>query len=222
MFTCPYCEKEFKIESRFLSHQCKEKTRFEMSKTIHGIRGYHYFVKWFNIQKRGSPSNQAYLASRYFNAFVEFAQFVVRVKMVNPDYYIRLMVQKNFPPEMWKLDDTFAFYLDYLVYRADSKTQIHKTVDFLTTMCDKTNCDYISLIESMEASDILFFVRQGEISPWILMNSSKMKEVFLDEDHQHEYQTLKQLIKPAYWKYRFQKEPANLALAKQMVREMGI
>lgn len=220
--TCPFCDKTFKIESRFLTHQCKEKTRFELSKTLAGTRGYALYVKWFQLQNRGLPSKDAFLASKHFKPMIEFAEFVQRVKMSDPEYYIRAMIKKDFPPTMWCLDATYTMYLENIVYNLPPSQQITKTVKFLTKLCEKMDCGYQALIESMEAEEILFFIRQGEISPWIVMHSMKLKEVFLDDDHTHEYQQLKQLIKPAYWKYRFSKDPSMVQLAKSVVAEMCI
>lgn len=193
-----------------------------MMKTLPGIRGFNLYVRWFALQNRGTPTQEAFLVSKYFNAFVEFAIFVRRVKMVNPEYYIRAMINKDFPPDMWRLDATFNLYLESIVYNMDPEEQINKTVAFLTKMCEKAECDYRTFISTIEASELLFFIRQGEISPWILMHSMKMKEIFMDEDHRVEYEALKQLIKPAYWKYRFGKNAKMVNFAKTVVREMGI
>lgn len=220
--TCPHCGKTFKMESRLLAHQCKEKTRFEIAKTLPGARGYNLYVKWFTLQSRGTPSKDAFLVSKYFNAFVEFAKFISRVKMSDPDFYIRSMIRKNFPPEMWRLDATYTMYLESIVYNMPPIEQISKTIRFLDRMCDKAECDYVTLINTMEASELLFFIRQGEITPWILMHSMKIKEVFMDPDHEDEYAALKQLIKPAYWKYKFGKQPDMVRFAKSVVTELGL
>jgi hypothetical protein len=191
-------------------------------KTLRGIQGHALFVKWFDMQTRGKPSVEMFLKSKYFNAFHDFAKFIARVKMHSPESYMQIMIQKNFPPSMWCKDDTYAFYIDHVLYNMPARAQISRTVNFLTKMCEKTECDYRTLIDSMEATDILFFIRQGSISPWILMHSMKLKEIFQDPDHLDEYNTLKSLIRPAYWKFKFSRESDMVQFAKQTVNAMGI
>lgn len=172
--------------------------------------------------KRNPPGSSAFLESRYFRTFINFAQFVAKVALPLPEKFIWLMNEKKYPPTMWTTDDAYTQYLEFLDRKADPMDQVNLSIKTLLNIADAAECDISEVFECLKPMELMQLVRKRQLSPWLLLHSVKFKLYFRDHMSDEQKIILETLINPEYWSDRFDDHEDAVEQIKQYVNEMGI
>lgn len=221
MFECKHCGSKYVREAAFLVHECEPMKRQAILKTMVGQRAYSIYSKWLT-QKHGKPPSIATFAdSKFFNQFVEVSKFVKAVKITEIDVFLRMAIEDDLPPSMWVQDAVYSKFLQYMQQRVPAREQMKITVNTICELADIFECDTGDVFDHLSSGEIAQIIRERKLSPWILMFSKKFK-LFLGAQSADAQQMLSDLIKPMYWKMKFDKAPGDVSYAKAIVREMAI
>lgn len=221
-FTCKHCQKSFVRERSYLEHQCKQMKRQEELQSPTGQAAWLLYQSWFRAMKKMPPRSEAFIASKYFRTFMNIATFVQRVSMPKPEKFVWLMVQKDFPPTMWLLDEAYAMYIDYLEYTATPIEQVQISIDTLFSLAEKNDVDVDQVFTKIHPNDLIHLVRSRRLSPWLLLLSKKFKEYFVKVVTTEQRIILETLIRPENWVERFEKHKDTVDKIKQCVRELNL
>lgn len=221
-FTCKFCHKSFVREARYLAHYCKEMKRYDEFQSPAGQAAVGYYQRWMRVMKRNPPAASAFLDSKYFRTFMNFAQFVSKVSLPLPDKFIWLMNEKGYPPTMWTNDDAYTQYLEFLDRRAEPMDQVALSIRTLLSVADAHDADIGDVFDYMTPPEMMQLVRLRRLSPWLLLHSRKFKMFFRDKMSDEQKIILESLINPEYWSEQFEKKEADTEKIKQYVAEMNI
>lgn len=220
MFRCEFCGRVYQREEAFLRHKCDQMERARIFETPIGQSAYFIYQKWWSLRKRIPPGADKFKDSTQFHAMVNFAEFAKRTKL-NVDVYLSVVVRHQLPPEHWLRDDVYVKYLEYIDKTMTGAEQIKMSVDYILKLAEALDCDTGDIFQYLEATEIMQLVRDRKLSPWILLHSKQFKFWLIKQDSDTQLR-LQDLIRPVYWKLRFEKEPSTVDQAKKIAKAMGI
>lgn len=222
MFECSYCHKPYIKETAFLNHKCKTMERTEELKTHLGQTAYSLYSMWMRMYKRSVPRIESFMVSRYYGAFIKFAQYTKEVNLPDVESFVQMMIEKDLTPHLWTNDKVYVQYLEYL----DRRTSPIKHASFTTTallrIADDHDVDVTDVFNVLTPGDVLQMIRERKLSPWILLVSSKFKQCVVNEWSREEQMLLENLIRPVYWKQKFDKNPDTVKYMKEFAKELNI
>jgi hypothetical protein len=221
-FVCEYCEREFKRESAFLKHNCKEKERTLFLDSFDGKRAYLFYELWMRAYNRSVPSRDVFLTSQFFSAFSKFASYVKRVNLYAPEQYIKLMREHDISPNLWLNSELYDIYHTWLDHRYSPIDQVNTSVDTIFKLMEIFNSqDAATAIRKIQPRELIELLRNRKISVYLLLCSKVFKEQIgnMDEEEQRE---LGELLNVDYVSKKFDNEPELLANIKSIVNELGI
>jgi len=220
-YECEYCGKTFVLESRYLKHHCEKMQRRDDIKTLIGQTAYTLYQLWFTTKKKTAPSVDTFMDSKYYKAFMNFAAFVKRLNIDEPELFIRMMNEKNILPVYWTSDEMYAYFLEYLDRTLSPRRQASRTIKTIEKVADNVGCNFEEVFEVMNANDIIQMIRERKLSPWIIMRSRKFMTRY-ELMSAEEQQTLSRLVRFDYWKQKFQSREADKKLMDKLVKEMEL
>ncbi len=220
MFRCEYCGQVYQREGAFLRHACEQMERAQIFETPLGQSAYFMYQKWWSLRKRIPPGADKFKDSTQFRAMVKFADFARKTKL-NVDVYLAMVIKHQLTPEHWLRDDVYAKYLEYIDKTMTGQEQIKMCADYILKLSEALDCDTGDVFTHLEPQEIMQLVRDRKLSPWILLHSKQFKVWLVRQDHDTQLR-LQDLIRPVYWKLRFDKEQSAVTHAKQVAKALGI
>jgi hypothetical protein len=198
--------------------------RSEALRTPIGQAAWSFYKDWMRMQKRRVANDMSFVKSRFYTTFIRFAEFVWKTEMPKPDLFIRLMVERKFPPTMWLLDDVYIEYIKHLDQTADPKEVVGITVDTLFSKAEELQCDIGMVFDCINPSEVIELVKERKLSPWFLLNSRRFGEFLfkLNSKDKNQYIILEQLIPTKSWTSRFKRDPQLCREIKRYVDEMDL
>ena len=221
-YQCHYCGKRFKFEQRFIKHKCKAMLREENLRTPLGQAAWSFYQDWMKFQRKRVPDEKTFLKSNYHESFNRFAAHVKKLNLPNPHTFIKLMIQRDFPPTMWTRDETYAIYMEHLDRVISPVEHAHITTDTLLRLADIFECKEGDIFDQLGASDVIELIKERKVSPWLLLHSPKFMIFFRDKTNPEQKIVLESLIRPKYWATQFQKKPNAVKMMKEIVKEMDL
>lgn len=220
-YKCGYCGKTFMREHNYVSHHCQEMKRHETLQTTLGQTAYTFYSYWHKTCRRLVPPPTTFLTSSTFVSFLTFSKFVKTIRMPNPRTYIRYMVEKKIQPNLWTNDSVYIMFLEYMDNDPDPSEHIINTVKTICEISEKVDIDVVDFFSTLTSNEVAQLIRQRRLSPWILLQSATFKKWFcgLDEEQQKHLETV---IRPSFWKAKFENNPKGVKKVKDYITELGI
>lgn len=220
MFECKYCSAKFIRESAYVKHKCKEMERYERARTPRGLAAYQVYCKWMRTKRRTPMEHEMFHTSPMFNAFYDFHEFATKAGVV-VDVYIEVVARIDLHPSHWMRNEAYALYLEHVERTQDPHLWIQNTMKLLMKYADALDCDTAEVIMLLQPSELMELVRKRQLSPWVLLHSFVFKQ-WLTKLNKDEQQLVQELIRPVYWKVRFDRDPNMVKLAKKYVAAAGL
>lgn len=223
-YQCHHCNKRFKYERFFIRHTCKLMQRQDLFQTPTGQAARGYYEKWMKLQGRRVPEHKSFLRSTYFTSFIKFAEFVKELKLPSVDIFIKMMVQEQYTPTMWRMNEVYVKYIEHLDYNTLPLDQAQITVKTIDRIADAAECKPNEIFDIITASEVAELIRQRKLSPWILLNSKKFFE-FLHKTKKEsapQFSLLASLLRTSYWKTKFNKDLKSVNQMKEIISGLGL
>ena len=218
---CKWCHRTFIRETAYMDHECKQMKREKELKSPDGQAAWQYYHNWMRQKKRVAPNAAAFMDSKLFRTFINFAQFVKKVQLPLPDKFIWLMIKKDYPPTMWMRDDVYALYLEFIDNKMPPIDQAKQSIKTLFDFADAYDVDLENIFEVINPNELIHLIRIRKLSPWLLLFSQKFREFFagMSEEQQVIVETF---IKPEVWAEKRVEHKADIEIIKGYIGELGI
>lgn len=221
-FECKFCGQRFKLEPRFMSHRCKQMIRDEQIRTPLGQAAWSYYQKWMKSYRRAVPSIETFLTSNYYTTFIKFAQFAQKVGLPDVDTFIWYMREKEIPPVIWINNEIYASYIEFIDKKSDPHQQAQHTIEYLFKIADEFQVDVSEIFDYLEPNEVILMLHRRQISPWILLSSSKFKHFLINKTTDQEKIAMQAIIRPEYWAEKRSQNPEIVAQMKKYVCELAL
>lgn len=213
---CSHCTRHFGSETTFMKHHCEPRRRKEILASPLGQAAYGYYREWLRQKKFSVPSAEAFMESRYYRSFINFAQLIIDASISNPEKYIALMIEADVLPVLWCRDSAYAIYLEWRDKRSDPLDEVHSSINFLFDICEKENAQLASIFEFLGAQRVLSYLRQRRISPWLIFCCPSFGK-FMRSLDSSELAAFNSAINSSYWSEKFQSNKKTVDMIKEIV-----
>lgn len=218
---CTYCNKRFGNETVFMKHHCEPRRRAAELLSPLGQSAYGLYREWMRQKRFSQPSSAAFVESKYYRAFINFAQLIVDANIAKPERYIQIMIEGEIQPVLWCRDSAYALYLDWADKISDPLDQVQDSINYLMDICEKENVPLAEIFEQQGAQKILSFIRQRRLTPWLLFCSVSFGK-FLKTLDGAQLKAFNSVVNSAYWADRFSKSKAVVENVKMIAKEVGL
>jgi hypothetical protein len=223
-YTCEYCNKGFMQEKTLFVHVCEQKRRALAKSEKHVVLGYDTFQRFYKIAQPNSKQGKTYeefCKSPYYNAFVKFGSFVSNVNPLYPERFIDYVVASGVKLDHWCRDELYEQYVFDLIKREPVEVALERSISHMLSWANDNNAQWNHYFNYVSLSRACYDIKDGKVSPWLILNSTSgkaMLQKFNDEQLMH----IQNIIDPPFWVNKFKKLPADVELAKQVVKESNI
>lgn len=218
---CHYCSGRFASETTFLKHHCEAKRRAQEVMSPLGMAAHGYYREWMRVRKYSQPNAAAFLESKYYRAFINFAQMVQDANIAKPEKYIALMAEANILPILWCRDATYTIYLDWADRVNDPLDQVQESINYLLDICEQENVLLQNVFSHLGANRVLSLIRQRRLSPWLLFCAGTFGH-FLKSLDRTQLSAFNTVVTASYWAAKFEREQDTVGSIKSIARELGL
>lgn len=218
---CDYCNRHFSGEMTFMKHYCEPKRRAQELASPLGQAAYSYYREWMRLKKYSQPSSSAFVESKFYRAFINFAEMVIKANIPSPDKYIQLMVEGDIMPVLWCRDSAYAIYIEWVDRKSNPIDQVQQTVNYLFDLAEKDGVKIQDIFDHLGIQEIISLVRQRKLTPWFLFCSAKFGAVLKKMD-KSQLAAFNAVINSAFWAEKFQKNKSVIDDIKMIASEVGL
>lgn len=159
--------------------------------------------------------------SSYYNAFVKFGSFINNVNPLYPDKFIDYVIKSGVKLDHWCRDELYEKYLYEAIKTEPVESAVQRSLQTMMEWGDEHKAEFAHYFNYVSLNKAVYDIRNGRISPWVILNTVNGQTMVKNmSDEQLE------MIAPAfdvpYWLRKFKDVPADVALVKEICREVDI
>lgn len=221
-YECSFCLKKFKYESGILKHQCEAMHRNMLMKTLTGEVAWQFYKTWMKLRNSRVYKKNLFVKSKYFNAFINFRKYSIKVGIPDTGLYIKYMISKLYSPSMWIMDDVYGEYVTYLDSMVDPITNVKISITTLDSLADSLDCAIEEVFNEILPGEVILLLRQRKLSPWLLIHSPKFHK-FVKTATKEQERILRSYVSPGVWQQKLNKiSPKKRELIRKLVRALNL
>lgn len=222
-YKCVHCGKSFMKEKTLVAHMCERKRRALQQSEKRVQAGFMAFNRFWQLTQNAKipKTYDNFADSSYYNAFVKFGSFVNNVNPLYPDRFIDYVIKSGVKLDHWCRDELYDKYLFEILKVEPVESAVQRSITTMMEWADEHNAEFCHYFNYVSLNKAVHDIRNGHISAWVVLNSSSGQTMIRNmSDEQLD------MIAPAfdvpYWLRRFKEIPADVALVKEICREVGI
>ena len=98
------------------------------------------------------------------------------------------------------------------------KDMLERSINTMIEWSEEKNSSYNHYFLYASTNRITWNIKDGKISPWLVLNCDSGKKV-LSELNDEQLGMLNNVLDPQHWALRFRRQPKDVELVKQVVKE---
>jgi len=223
-FECKFCKKSFSSEKTLITHLCEPKRRWNNRKDRNvqlAFRCYQHFWRITSTAMKTERTYDDFMTSKYYTAFVKFANYLVDVYVASVEDYIEWLLKNRVKVDKWPSDIVYEQYIKEFAVRESVERAVERTVISMKGWGESNSMPWNVFFEKVSKSRCIHMIRSGQISPWLLYNS-KTGISFLQSLNQQETLMIEDYIDPAAWASRFKKSQDDVSFVHEIVKKANI
>lgn len=222
-YVCQFCKKGFMKEGTLVVHVCEQKRRHLAQHEKHVVLGFDTYQRFFKLTQNSKHDKtyDEFAKSPYYNAFVKFGSFVSNVNPLYPDRFIDYVVRSGVKLDHWCRDEIYDKYVVDLIKTETVETALDRSIKHMMDWGNNNNAAWNHYFLYVSLSRAVFDVKDGKVSPWLILNSHNGKEM-LKKFNDEQLQAVNVILDIPFWLNKFKKLPADVELVKQVVKESNI
>lgn len=201
-----------------------EKKRRALQKDEKRVRlGFYAFQRFYKLSagNKKEKTYEEFCNSSFYNAFVKFGSFVSNVKPLYPEKYIDYVVTSGVKLDHWCKEEMYEKYAIDLILKESVETALERSINTMLEWATEHNESYNNYFTNASTNRIVWDIRDGKISPWLVLNCKTGKQA-LNNFNEEQLGMLIKIINPQHWAVRFKRQVRDVDLVKQISKEAGI
>ena len=222
-FTCVHCDKSFMKEKTLVAHMCERKRRALQRDEKRVQAGYMAFNRFWQLTQKAKKikTYDEFADSSYYNAFVKFGSFLNNVDPLYPEKFVDWVIKSGVKLDHWCRDELYEKYLFETIKSEPVESAVQRSLQTMMEWAVENRAVFAHYFNYVSLNRAVHDILNGRISPWIILNTqSGYKMINMMSDEQLD------MIAPAfdvpYWQRKFKDQPADVALVKEICKEVGI
>ena len=222
-FICQYCKHSFTKEKTLAVHVCEQKRRSLAKDEKHVRFGYDTYNRFYKKTQnaKGNKTYDEFARSPYYNAFVKFGSFVSNVNPLYPDRFMDYVVTSGVKLDHWCRDELYEKYVLDLIKTETVETALQRGLSHMMSWGEANEAEWNHYFLYVSLSRAMFDIKDGKISPWLVLNSSNGKAM-LKKFNDEQLAAISNIIDLQFWMNKFKRLPADADLVKQIVKESNL
>jgi hypothetical protein len=222
-YKCEYCQKSFAKEKTLAVHICEQKRRHLSKNEKHVQQGLLTYQRFYEITQKGKTTKtfDDFASSPYYTAFIKFGSFLVNTAPIYPERFIDYVIKSGVKLDHWCRDNLYEQYIYELIRIEPAEPAIQRTIQTMMDWADKNSAPWEHYFQYVNLNRVTHDIKEGLISPWILLNSKSGKEM-LQRMNDEQLEIVGPFVDPQFWMQRFRSLPADLELVKDLIKETKI
>lgn len=204
-------------------HVCEQKRRALAKTDRHVVLGYDAFNRFYKLSQnvKGEKTYEEFCKSPYYNAFVKFGSFVSNVNPLYPDRFINYVIRSGVKLDHWCRDELYDKYVIDLVKTETVETALERSINHMMKWAEEHASQWNHYFLYVSLSRAVFDVRDGKVSPWLILNSPNGKAM-LKKFNDEQLAAISAVMDIPFWLNKFKKLPGDVELVKDVVRESNL
>jgi hypothetical protein len=223
-FVCEYCNTGYSKEKTLIVHICEQKRRHLQQKEKRVQLGFYAFNQFYKLSA-GAKKEKTYTdfcKSQYYNAFVKFGSFISNVRPLYPEKYIDYVVTSRVKLDHWCKEEMYEKYAIELIRKEGVETALERSVMTMMEWADEnTPAPWNHYFQHIGLNTAIWNIKDGKISPWLILNCKTGKDM-LGKFNDEQLDMIYHVLDPAHWAMRFKRNPKDVELVKEVVKESNL
>lgn len=222
-FICTHCQSKFTREKTLVVHMCEQKRRHLAKGDRHVQMGFLAYNKFYQLAQKfdGQKSYDEFAKSQYYNAFVKFGSFLHNVNPLYPEHFIDYVVTSGVKLDHWCNETLYERYVLQLIKTEDVETALQRSIATMMDWADNNQSIWNHYFAYVSTSRATFDIKDGKISPWILLNSISGKKL-LSQFNDEQLSGIGTIIDPEFWIKKFRSNTEDIDLVRQVIKESNL
>ena len=141
-YECKFCKKTFGSEKTLLTHLCEPKRRWNNRNEKNVQLAFRCFQHFWRITATNMKHEKTYdefMNSKYYLAFVKFANYILGVYVANIETYIEWLLKKRVRIDKWSSDTVYEEYIKEFNVRESVDRAIERTILTIKDWAEENN-----------------------------------------------------------------------------------
>ncbi|NBR60142.1 MAG: hypothetical protein EBT86_00560 [Actinobacteria bacterium] len=178
------------------------------------------FDRFFKLNQKSSSQKtyEEFSQSPYYTAFVKFGSFLHNVNPLYPEKFIDYIVTSGVKLDHWCRESLYYDYVIHLIKNESVETALQRSISTMMDWADSHNSIWNHYLHYVSSNRVTFDIKDGKISPWILLNSTSGKTL-LNQLTDEQLSSIGPIIDLPFWTNKFRSNKDDLDLAFQVIKE---
>jgi len=220
-YVCEYCNTGYTREKTLAVHMCEQKRRALQRNEKRVTLGYYAFNQFYKLSAgaKKEKTYEEFCKSPYYNAFVKFGSFINNVRPLYPERYIDHVVTSGVKLDHWCREEMYEKYAIELILKEDVTTALERSVQTMLEWASENEpAPWNHYFDHISLNRAVWHIKDGKISPWLILNCSSGKEM-LSKLNDEQLNLIYHIMNPEHWAMRFKRNPKDVELVKEIVKE---
>jgi hypothetical protein len=189
----------------------------------HVVLGFDTYNKFYRLTQNSKQDKtyDDFARSPYYNAFVKFGSFVSNVNPLYPDKFINYVVTSGVKLDHWCRDELYDKYVIDLIKNENVETALERSLKHMMEWGENNQAQWNHYFLYVSLSRAVFDVRDGKVSPWLILNSKNGKDM-LKKFNDEQLTAIASIMDLPFWLNKFKRLSADTELVRQVVKESNI
>jgi uroporphyrinogen-III decarboxylase len=143
------------------------------------------------------------------------------VRPLYPDKYIDYVVTSNVKLDHWCREEMYEKYAIELIRKEGVETALERSINTMVKWAKEKDSVYNHYFSYASTNRITWDIKDGKISPWLVLNC-KTGKTALNNFNDEQLGMLGAVLDPSHWALRFKRQPSDVELVKQVVKEANL
>jgi len=200
---------------------CEQKRRALQRNEKRVTLGYYAFNQFYKLSAgaKKEKTYEEFCKSPYYNAFVKFGSFINNVRPLYPERYIDHVVTSGVKLDHWCREEMYEKYAIELILKEDVTTALERSVQTMLEWASENEpAPWNHYFDHISLNRAVWHIKDGKISPWLILNCSSGKEM-LSKLNDEQLNLIYHIMNPEHWAMRFKRNPKDVELVKEIVKE---
>jgi len=220
---CVHCGKSFMKQKTLVAHMCERKRRALQKDEKRVQAGFMAFNRFWQLTQNAKKNKtyDQFCDTAYYNAFVKFGSFLNNVNPIYPDKFIDYVIKSGVKLDHWCRDELYETYLYETLKVEPVESAVQRSLTTMMEWADEHKSVFNHYFLYVSLNKAVHDIKNGHISPWIILNSKSGYDM-VQKMNDEQLNMIAPAFDVAYWSKRFREVPADVALVKEICREVGI
>jgi hypothetical protein len=220
-FVCEFCKTKLSSETFLVKHMCEQKRRWlhrddRVEKLAFVV--YHHF---YSRTMRTLPTQQSFVHSKLYLAFVRFARHLISVEAVNPLGFVDFLLHVELPIDKWTHLEIYARYIRELNKNETPLEALARNFKLMEQWANASADDWRNFFRHIAPAQATQWIIGGRISPWLLCTAASADDLLcrLSPEQQR---LVNRAIDVEYWQAKIARHHDSVEVIRITLAEHGI